>query len=69
MKVELVTKQESIGELRDGDELVVAPALPDVECRRVLPHDGLLGIQEVDEFYLVVVFIMIFIALVELQEH
>jgi hypothetical protein len=69
VEVKLIVEQEPVGELGDGDELVVAPALSDVEGRGVLPHDRLFGIQEVYQLYLVVVLVVVLVALEELQEH
>jgi hypothetical protein len=39
--------QIPVGKFRDGDELIVSPAFPDVELRGVLPDGGFFGKQVV----------------------
>ena len=56
-------------ELGDGDELVVAPALADIEGGGVLSHYWFFGIEVVQEFYFVVVLIVVLESFGKLEEH
>jgi hypothetical protein len=61
--------QVAIGEFRDGDELVVAPALADIELGGVFSDSGFLEVQVIEQLDFILVFVFVFVALGELQKH